>query len=70
MVSVHLFTNKGYLILITEDNGKGMDGAGTGEGHGLLNIKGRINSINGEVSYDPSPGSGTVATIRVPAQRQ
>ncbi len=70
MVSVQLFTNQGHLILIVEDNGKGMDGADTGEGHGLLNIKSRINSINGEVSYDPSPGSGTVATIRVPVKPQ
>ena len=56
----------GELILIVEDNGKGFELQTDTEGHGLLNIKSRINAINGEVSYDPSPGSGTVATVRVP----
>lgn len=66
IVSVQLFTNKGYLILIVEDNGKGFEFSDDSDGHGLLNIKSRMNAINGDVSYDPSPGSGTVATVRVP----
>ncbi len=66
VVSVQLFTNKGYLILMVEDNGKGFELKSNTEGHGLLNIKSRINAINGEVSYNPSPESGTVATVRVP----
>ncbi|MCF8368780.1 MAG: sensor histidine kinase [Bacteroidales bacterium] len=65
-VNIQLFTNKGYLILMVEDNGRGFNADTNSEGHGLLNIKSRINAINGEVSYDPSPGSGTVATVRVP----
>ncbi len=66
LVSAQLFTNKGFLILIVEDNGKGIEAGSKGEGHGILNIKSRIAAIRGEVSYDPGPGSGTVATVRVP----
>ena len=65
-VSVQLFTNKKHLILIVEDNGKGYEFTSDSEGHGLLNIKSRMNAIHGDVSYNPSPGSGTVATVRVP----
>lgn len=65
-VNIQLFKNAGRIILIIEDNGKGFDHQSTSEGHGLLNIKSRLNSLNGEVNYSPSPGSGTVATIRIP----
>ncbi len=65
-VNLQLFKNAGKIILIIEDNGKGFDQKSTTEGHGLLNIKSRLNSLHGEVNYSPSPGSGTVATIRIP----
>lgn len=65
-VNVQLFKNAGKIILIIEDNGKGFSEHSNAEGHGLLNIKSRLNSLQGEVNYSPSPGSGTVATIRIP----
>ncbi len=64
-VSVQLFKNKNNLILMVEDNGIGFDSE-KGEGHGLMNIKSRLNTINGEVNYESSPGSGIIATIKVP----
>ncbi|MBD3639075.1 MAG: sensor histidine kinase [Crocinitomicaceae bacterium] len=63
-VSVQLFMNKEQLILIVEDNGSGFEQDDT-DGHGLLNIKSRLNTINGEVNYEASTQSGTIATIRV-----
>lgn len=65
-VVVQLFKNKNYLILIVEDNGKGFDHDGKAEGIGLLNISSRLSTVKGDVNYQPSPGSGTVATVRVP----
>ena len=53
-------------MLIVEDNGKGFDASNNANGIGLLNIKSRLNTVNGEVNYEPSPESGTVATIRIP----
>ena len=60
-----LFKNQGKLIMVVEDDGKGITSA-KNEGHGLLNMKSRINSIHGEMNLEPSPNSGTLATIRIP----
>jgi len=64
-VNVHLFKNKDRIILIVEDNGKGIYPANK-EGHGLMNIKSRVNTLKGDVNLEPSPNSGTLATIRIP----
>jgi signal transduction histidine kinase len=64
-VSIQLFKNQNQLILIVEDNGKGIKNDARQEGHGLLNIKSRLNTINGQVNYEGSQGAGTTATIRI-----
>ncbi len=64
-VSVQLFRNQNKLILIVEDNGTGIKQSNT-DGHGLLNIKSRVNTLFGELNLEPSPSSGTLATIRIP----
>lgn len=64
-VNVQLFKNSGKVILIVEDDGKGINNSKS-EGHGLLNMKSRINTLNGEMNLEPSPNSGTLATIRIP----
>lgn len=64
-VNIQLFKNAGKIILIIEDNGLGMKNESK-DGHGLLNIKSRLNTVSGEVSFAPSPNSGTLATIRIP----
>jgi signal transduction histidine kinase len=68
-VSVQLFKNKNHIILIVEDNGKGFDFHVKKEGIGLLNINSRLNIISGDVNYEPSPESGTIATIRIPLKQ-
>ncbi len=66
-LSVQLFKNLNFLILIVEDNGKGMPAnAQTEKGIGLHNISSRVTTIHGEMNFEPGPESGTVATIRVP----
>ena len=50
---------------MVEDNGVGVRKEGS-EGHGLLNMKSRVNALNGEINLEPSPNSGTLATIRIP----
>ncbi|MBK9590153.1 MAG: sensor histidine kinase [Crocinitomicaceae bacterium] len=64
-VSIQLFKNQNQLILIVEDNGKGIQQNEKQDGHGLLNIKSRLNTINGQVNYAASENAGTTATIRV-----
>ncbi|RLD56831.1 MAG: hypothetical protein DRJ05_10690 [Bacteroidetes bacterium] len=67
-ISVQLFKSKKHLILMLEDNGKGMNSDNNKPGIGFLNIASRIDTINGEVNYEPGPETGTVATIRVPLE--
>ena len=67
-VSVQLFKSKKHLVLMLEDNGKGMKSENKKSGIGLLNIASRIDTINGEVNYEPGPESGTVATVRIPIE--
>ena len=57
------------VILIIEDNGKGMDLSIQKEGIGLMNISSRLDTINGKVNFEPSPESGTLATIKIPIQQ-
>lgn len=67
-VSVQLLKTKTHLVLVVEDNGKGFtfDDPNNQNGIGLMNITSRAKAIHGEVSYEPSPEQGTVASIRVP----
>lgn len=37
------------------------------EGIGLININSRVETIKWEFNRQPSPSSGTLATIRIPA---
>lgn len=63
-----LHTSK-YLMLVVEDNGRGMAQAeGLGEGHGLMNIKGRLNALKGNLDMEPSPQAGTNMVVRIPVE--
>ena len=65
-VNVQLFNSNNNIILIVEDDGIGFTKNKTKKGIGLLNITSRLNSINGEVNFEPSPKSGTLVTIKIP----
>lgn len=65
LVNVQLFKNQENLILIVEDNGRGIEQKDN-QGHGLLNMKSRVNTLKGEINIEPSPSSGIIATIRIP----
>jgi signal transduction histidine kinase len=64
-ISVQLMEIESRLILIVEDNGKGL-GAKPSYGQGLYNIKSRLDVIKGEVNYEPGPQTGMLATITIP----
>lgn len=64
-VDIQLINNKGKLLLFAEDNGKGMSKVSTG-GHGLLNIKSRLDMVAGTINYEASPSGGTALTISIP----
>jgi signal transduction histidine kinase len=65
-VNIQFFKNKTNLVLIVEDNGKGFDPMAKKEGIGLMNITSRLSTVDGDVSWEAGPKSGSVATVRVP----
>ncbi|MEL7146621.1 MAG: sensor histidine kinase [Bacteroidota bacterium] len=65
-VSVQLLQNKGNLLLFVEDNGVGTGKNTDSGGHGLMNIKSRLQMIKGSVNFEPSPESGTSVTVKIP----
>lgn len=66
-VSVQLFKNKNMIILLVEDNGKGIDLDKDVKGIGLKNITSRTDAMNGSFEIEKGPTNGTVCTVRIPA---
>ena len=65
-VSVQLFKSGDNIILIIEDNGIGISKEDKPDGIGLMNISSRLDTIKGKVNFEPSPNSGTLATVKIP----
>lgn len=65
-VNVQLVLNKDRLLIFIEDNGKGFDTSTDFQGHGLLNIKSRVDMIHGTVNFEPGPTAGTFVSITIP----
>jgi signal transduction histidine kinase len=65
-VSIQLIRSSDRLVLVVEDNGRGFAPDRNQSGIGLLNITSRLATIRGEVTWEPGPERGTVATVRVP----
>ncbi len=68
-VNIQLFKTSSDILLIVEDNGKGIDVLQHKKGIGLMNISSRLDTINGRVNFEPSPESGTLVTIKIPIQQ-
>ena len=64
-VEVQLLSNRGHLVLIVQDNGRGVQATNTTPGIGLLNIADRVRALNGTFALESTPGQGTAATVRV-----
>lgn len=64
-VNIQVFKNQDHVILIFEDDGKGLDENYSTTGHGFTNIKSRLDVVNGTFNLELSFKKGTVATIRV-----
>lgn len=65
-VSISLTLINGFVTMHFEDNGKGFDVHKKSGGIGLTNLQSRVRIVNGEIRYETTEGSGTVAIIRVP----
>jgi len=68
-VNIQLVKSKSFIALIIEDNGKGFNfESAKKDGIGMLNMNSRVNTLNGEINFEPGPNTGTLATIRIPLQ--
>lgn len=65
-VNVQLLRNKGHLVLLVEDNGRGMDPARATDGLGLRGMRDRARVLHGSLTFAAGHERGTVATLRVP----
>jgi len=65
--NIQLTKVKGFIILRVEDNGKGISfDKGKSDGIGLMNIKSRLNTINGHLDFESVSNKGLLTTIRIP----
>ncbi len=54
------------LYISATDNGTGFDPSGQFSGHGLLNLRQRLEQVNGACEFESTAGTGTTITLKVP----
>ena len=64
-VLVQLRKMNNHILLMVEDNGKGMADEKK-NGIGISNLKSRVQLLDGNLQYDSSDKEGTTAIVRVP----
>jgi signal transduction histidine kinase len=67
-VGVRLWDDDGEIHLLVHDSGKGFDlnVALQGEGLGLTSMRERVRLLNGNITIESKPGTGTTIHVRVP----
>ena len=66
VVSVQLYKAKGNIILVVEDDGVGFNPEEEYDGIGLMNIRSRLEAINGVIHIESSVSNGAVSTVKIP----
>jgi signal transduction histidine kinase len=64
-VNVQLIRTGNSVILIIEDNGKGIKSTSSKTGIGLMNIKNRAEMMHGTVTFENGPEGGTLVTLKI-----
>ena len=54
------------LWIAIADNGSGFDTSGRSNGHGLLNLRNRLEHLHGQCELESAPGAGTIVSLQVP----
>jgi signal transduction histidine kinase len=68
-ITINLEYNDHYTCLTISDDGSGFDSqlAEKSHGYGLRNIRERVERMDGSMTLDTSPGSGTTVCVKVSA---
>jgi signal transduction histidine kinase len=54
------------LWIMISDNGSGFDTVGRSNGHGLSNLRNRLEHLHGRCELKSSPGAGTTVSLQLP----
>jgi signal transduction histidine kinase len=54
------------LLISITDNGSGFDTLESSNGHGLLNLRNRLEYLHGQCEFESSPGAGTTVSLQLP----
>jgi signal transduction histidine kinase len=54
------------LMISITDNGSGFEASGHSNGHGLLNLRNRLEHLHGHCDLESSPGAGTTVSLQLP----
>lgn len=64
---IHLSTVDGKLVVLVQDNGIGLADGST-DGHGLTNLRDRVEALGGRLLVDATPGGGTSVHAELPVR--
>ncbi|MBN8686251.1 MAG: hypothetical protein J0M10_04510 [Chitinophagales bacterium] len=64
-VLVQLRKMSTHILLVVEDNGRGLTEEKT-QGIGISNLQSRVQLVEGNLQYDSVENEGTTAIVRVP----
>jgi signal transduction histidine kinase len=67
-VTLRMAFAKDVLEVSVHDDGSGFAPSGTSSGHGLSNMKQRLQNIGGDCIVDSKPGEGTTVHLRLTVQ--
>jgi PAS domain S-box-containing protein len=67
---VKIYSEKNQIFISIQDNGIGFEVGLKKNGVGIVNIINRVESFNGEASFQTNPGIGCKLDIRIPMQFQ
>jgi signal transduction histidine kinase len=65
-ITMRISIHAGILSIVIEDNGAGFDPSATARGHGLSNMRTRLEEIGGKAQFTSTPGFGTTITFTFP----
>lgn len=65
-VELQMVQSPDCVEIVIADNGRGFDPQALRKGHGLTNLRERLESLHGECRIESQPGSGTTVRLIVP----
>ncbi|MEN0654266.1 ATP-binding protein [Hyphobacterium sp. WM6] len=69
MMDIRIAADDHSLGIVIRDDGRGFDAAQVSGGHGLVNLRARVEGLNGEIGITPS-GPGTSIEVRLPLEEK